>query len=145
MGHSKGGSLNRVFFFPPNVSELIFYFRKARVNCRRKSCPRVACSSYWGRAYRSGPPGLLREAREGGHRASGGVASGRGLAVLSICYKFFYHVYSVFSPYYIWLCSPPPVESRTTSGKAPLQRGCRLIYTRNIHRDEILICLLEVG
>ena len=51
----------------------------------------------------------------------------------------------VFSPYYIRLSSLPPVENRTTSGKAPLQRGCHLIYTRNIHRDEILICLLEVG
>jgi hypothetical protein len=40
---------------------------------------------------------------------------------------------------------PPPVESRDTSGKAPLHRGCLLIYTRNIHRDEIPICLLEVG
>ncbi len=39
--------------------------------------------------------------------------------------QFFFPLifYLVFSPYYIWLCSPPPVESRTTSGKAPLQNG----------------------
>jgi hypothetical protein len=63
-----------------------------------------------------------------GHRASGGVAFGRGLAVLfifivnvpctSLC-----RAYIVFSPYYIRLCSPPPVERRATSGQAPLQRG----------------------
>jgi hypothetical protein len=57
----------------------------------------------------------------------------------------FVSCYLVFSPYCIRLCSPPPVESRATLGQAPLQRGCCLIYTRNTHRGEILMCLLEVG
>jgi hypothetical protein len=56
-----------------------------------------------------------------------------------------FRIYLVFSPYCIRLCSPPPVESRATLGQAPLQRGCCLIYTRNTHRGEILMCLLEVG
>jgi hypothetical protein len=31
----------------------------------------AACCNYWGRAYRSEPPGLLREARVEGPRESG--------------------------------------------------------------------------
>ena len=50
-----------------------------------------------------------------------------------------------FSPYYIRLRSPPPVESRVTLGKAPLQRGVMPIHTRDIHKDDILLCFLEVG
>ena len=44
------------------------------------------------------------------------------------------------SPYYIRLRSPPPVESRVTLGKAPLQRGAIPIHTRDIHKGEILLC-----
>jgi hypothetical protein len=93
-------------------------------------------------------PGPLREVRAEGYPANGGVAFGRGLVVLFIfnvnlpCASFC-RIYLVFSPYYIRLCSPPPVESRATSGQAPLQRGRRLIYTRNTHRGDILMCLLE--
>jgi hypothetical protein len=50
-----------------------------------------------------------------------------------------------FSPYYIRLRSPPPVESRVTLGKVPLQRGEIPIHTRDIHKDDILLCFLEVG
>ncbi len=50
-----------------------------------------------------------------------------------------------FSPYYIRLRSPPPVESRVTLGKVPLQRGEIPTHTRDIHKGEILLCFLEVG
>jgi hypothetical protein len=101
-------------------------------------------SSSMARTYRFGPPDLLREVRRRGIERVGSCRRLRTSCPLYLL-QFFYHIYLVFSPYYIWICSPPPVESRTTSGKAPPQRGARLIYTRNIHRDEILICLQEVG
>ena len=57
----------------------------------------------------AGPPGPLREVREEEHRASRGVAFGRGLAVLSICYKIFLLSYllSILSLLHMALLSPP--------------------------------------
>ncbi len=66
---------------------------RAKMQCDKKSLLAAADAS----KQRN-----LREVREEEHRVSRGVAFGRGLSVLSICYKFFfYHIYLVFSPYYI--------------------------------------------
>jgi hypothetical protein len=88
-----------------------------------RSVPLAACCSYQGRAYRSGPPGLPREARTEWSRESGETKSRTshpGLYIFMV--KKFVQISFIFTWYSLLIYKDhfsPPVESRVTLGKAP--------------------------
>ncbi len=83
---------------------------------------------------------------EGYRERVGSCLRWRTSCPLYLLYKIFFLKFTQYSLLIIYgPVLPPRLRAEPPQVKHPLQRGCRLIYTRNILRVETLICLLEVG